>query len=512
VDRKKAFGVLLDSAPQSGQVLPLNSNNFAKMELRGRWERPESADLLGRSGCQVEARVVEIFSGKSPSLACDWQELETQADGRFSGALESIPVGGPYRLETRLQPRGNKTREWGWRGDQRTLLYAGDVFLIAGQSNAAGYGEGDGQDSPCHSVQTFTLGGTWRQALHPLADSTNSLWPGLVQDHNTGHSPWIAFGEEWVRKTGRPVGFIPMAVGGTSLDFWSEGGEGFSRMPEVVQAAGAFGKLKGILWAQGESDAKGDKAEDYELRWRKAMQGWHQELGQSELSIFAVQLGRYYSRNPGADDEAWSLIREAQRKCSQDEKYVDKRVDAYFDSQVDTTAYSEANREASRGVKTDTVTKADARVLLFPALDLEVSDAIHWSPGGNRKLGQRMAARAAEWLLQLPGPGPTPTLQKVQRVKPNLIRLTFRNIRDRLDALDPKAVCFTVWAGGNSVPLTGIRYDLKNSVDLMLEEVPEGPLTVSAGHGENPPLLPLDMGRRIPILAFHRVSVENVAT
>ncbi len=471
----RLFGILLEQAPASGQVLPLDRRGQASLRIAGRWRRPDSADLLGRSGCLAEARLVEEATGRPPSPACDWRPLEIAADGTFVGALGGIPSGGPYRLETRLQPRGNKTREWGWRGDRRHDLYAGDVFLIAGQSNAAGYGEGDGQDGAVEGVQAFSLNGEWRRACHPLIDTTDSLWPELVQDHNTGHSPWLAFGEAWRRRTGRPVGFVPMAVGGSSLAFWSPGGLGFLRMASVVEKAGVLGGLSGILWCQGETDAKGNLAEDYQARWTYAMTAWRNSLKQPELPLFAVQLGRYFSRNPGADDEAWSRVREAQRRCSD----------------------------------------AVERLYLTPGLDLELSDSIHWSPGANRKVGHRLGHWAAEILVDGRKDGGPPFLREALSVAPDRLRLRFGGVADRLDNADPKAACFTVWRGSEAWPVLGLRYGMDDSVELRLAPIPEttdpdaDTWTVSAGHGENPPPLPMDVARRLPILAFHRFPVRS---
>ena len=51
------------------------------------------------------------------------------------------------------------------------------------------------------------------------------------------------------------IGLIPCAVGGTRIDRWMESGDLWSNAVKRAKIALKSGKLKGILWHQGESDA-----------------------------------------------------------------------------------------------------------------------------------------------------------------------------------------------------------------------------------------------------------------
>ncbi len=55
----------------------------------------------------------------------NWQAVPTEENGTWKGALEHIPAGGLYRLETRLRTADNPAGEWSPRGDMRHFLGVG---------------------------------------------------------------------------------------------------------------------------------------------------------------------------------------------------------------------------------------------------------------------------------------------------------------------------------------------------------------------------------------------------
>jgi hypothetical protein len=124
----------------------------------------------------VFARLVQTGTGAPAAAHLDWQACETRADGTWSGELARIPAGGLYRLETQLRADrpaglgGPYCAEWAMRGDARDFLGVGDLWVIAGQSNAAGYGKAPVQDPPELGLHMFRASGEWALATHPLAD------------------------------------------------------------------------------------------------------------------------------------------------------------------------------------------------------------------------------------------------------------------------------------------------------------------------------------------------------
>ncbi|MEG1887738.1 MAG: sialate O-acetylesterase, partial [Oscillospiraceae bacterium] len=105
-----------------------------------------------------------------------------------------IPTGGLYRIETAVNHGGvSWSHEWATRGDIVHFVGVGDVYVIAGQSNASGYAKDSTYDPPQIGVHMLKCDGSWGIATHPLNETTNSVFSNHYEGSNTGHSPYIAF-------------------------------------------------------------------------------------------------------------------------------------------------------------------------------------------------------------------------------------------------------------------------------------------------------------------------------
>jgi sialate O-acetylesterase len=463
--------VAFTRAPQDWQLLSANAQGVTTMPLAGTWRRPASAGLLGRNGCQVEVRLCHVDTGLPVAAHLQWALADTRTDGTWDHILLDIPAGGPYRLETRLNPKGNKTREWAWRGDQRHWLAVGDAYVIAGQSNASGYGAPPYADAPEIGVHLFGQDSAWKLASHPLHDGTRSRYLPALQPYVPGHSPYLRFAKRLRAATGRPIALIPAALGGSFLSEWQAEGALYANMLAMVGDAGVT--PRGVLFAQGESDAKGDSSLDYGDRFAASIALWRHGLSRfgcpPDLPVIAAQLGRYYSKNPGEDDPAWSAVREAQRK-------VAMRMD---------------------------------KVGLLPTLDAPLCDSIHLSAAGNLMLGDRYADAALGLVYEKTGEWRAPNIRSARLTDVRRVELEFDNVADRIDTQDPAAKPFKAYDAAGEVGVDRIVYPMDHRIELNLARLPEGILRVSAGYGENPPPLPCDVERRLPILAFDGVEVRS---
>lgn len=157
------------------------------------------------------------------------------------GSVETLVRGGAWRLARIL------------RGDVelvRARVLAGEVFVVAGQSNSANWGE-ERLFSTDERVRAFD-GQGWCAADDPL--------PG-VQDDSRGGSPWPVAGAILARELGCGIGFASCGHGGTSIRAWQREGApacdgGSARLQDaLVDRIRALGGARGVLWHQGEADA-----------------------------------------------------------------------------------------------------------------------------------------------------------------------------------------------------------------------------------------------------------------
>jgi sialate O-acetylesterase len=208
--------------------------------------------------------------------------------------------------------------------------------------------EGVGQEAailpPDERVWVFSSAGNWEIAQDPIHKLWESFTPVHLDLCRAGYPPdqcpsdeqaqaeWkknragsaaglgVAFGQAMADGTGRPVGLIPAAHGGTSLEQWnpnkkSEGGHSlYGAMLERLEKAG--GKVRGILWYQGCSDATAEYAPSYLERMSAWVAAARADIGIADLPVLVVQIGNLVTTDTAAwfNQLAWDQVREALRR------------------------------------------------------------------------------------------------------------------------------------------------------------------------------------------------------
>jgi len=196
-------------------------------------------------------------------LTGDWAPVTFDRTAGTFQAEVAAAAGGFYRLEVRLLLQGKQVAQ-----TSVAHVGVGEVFVIAGQSNATNYGEVR-QQTKSGMVTAFS-GDDWRLANDPQ--------PG-VQD-NSGSGSFIpAFGDALYEKYRVPIGVACVGHGSTSVrqwlpkgermtvepamtrfvtavgpGVWESGGQLFDGMMRLVRQLGPQG-FRALLWHQGESDA-----------------------------------------------------------------------------------------------------------------------------------------------------------------------------------------------------------------------------------------------------------------
>lgn len=135
--------------------------------------------------------------------------------------------------------------------------YAYDIILVAGQSNAEGYGRGD---ETCKFIPHDPIYGyTEKKGIHLACDKK-------IRRLGFTASFCLYFGEEYVRagllNPKRKLMLLNTAVGGTGFSDcrWGMGEDLFERMLRMcnhVLALNPENRIKAFLWHQGETDVYG---------------------------------------------------------------------------------------------------------------------------------------------------------------------------------------------------------------------------------------------------------------
>ena len=162
------------------------------------------------------------------------------------------------------------------------------LFLLIGQSNMAGRGEVEAQDQePIPHVYTLNKELAWVPAIDPLHSDKPTAGVGLGR----------SFAKRLLKEDpAASIGLIPSAFGGTSLEEWAPDGKLFLDAVKRTRAALQAGKLRGILWHQGEADSgKEALARSYRERWIKTIEALRKELGADSIPIVVGELGEFYA-------------------------------------------------------------------------------------------------------------------------------------------------------------------------------------------------------------------------
>jgi hypothetical protein len=336
------YGVRITFGLQSWQVVQ-TYDGAASVRIGGSWRLEEGAKRADVASITPEYRLAREDDN---SLVYDWTQADAVTDKTWEATVK-LPRGGLYRLETCLDAVSAKTGEhWRFRGDIRTHLGAGDVFVMAGQSNSAGYSKGVAFDPPDMMVHVLRNSGSWDMAAHPLNDATDAPDCLNAPMGQTGTSPFIAFGRLYSRFTGAPVGLIACAQGGSSIsqwDAWRGGQLNLNMIRKIRRAGGA----KAVFWYQGCADALEEGVNDYAFSFKRMVEETRKALG-CDIPYYTFQLNRYDAPH---DFDAWNRIRRIQLELSHE-------LDGVY---------------------------------LLPTTGLELGDEIHNSSRANVALGEQLA-------------------------------------------------------------------------------------------------------------------------
>lgn len=179
------------------------------------------------------------------------------------------------------------------------------IFIMAGQSNMAGRGFVEPQDTLTYKrILTIDKSMKWIYAKEPLHFYEPSM---------TGLDCGMSFAKKLLDSIpeGISIAVIPCAVGGSSIEQWinNETFRGVTLLDnfkEKVGFAKDYGILKGIIWHQGESNAKSELIPKYSQRLDSLINAFRFLVKNDTLPIILGELGSY--SKPTEKQMRWDSI------------------------------------------------------------------------------------------------------------------------------------------------------------------------------------------------------------
>lgn len=235
------------------------------------------------SNAEADISIAGTYAG-TPTV------IEARFDGGEWSVIDASPAGGTY-LGTLTNQRGQGTLEVRFANDHTVTdsvmnVGVGDVFLVAGQSNASGRGDNNqAYRHPTLKASMYRQDGRWAE----LSDPTDS--------NDGAGSPWPLLATLHMADQGVPVAFVTTADGGTGLVApdanWTRNGTQYNGFISAVRNSGV-NDAKAILWHQGERDARNSVSQaDYQTALSHMLDDMQADLGGNfaDLRLVSAQIG-----------------------------------------------------------------------------------------------------------------------------------------------------------------------------------------------------------------------------
>ena len=161
-----------------------------------------------------------------------------------------------------------------------------DLYLLIGQSNMAGRGAVTDADTQTHPrIWMLNRENQWVPAKDPVHFDKSVAGVGLCS--------------EFARRVAAAypqtsIGLVPCAFGGSSIQEWQPNARHYKAAVARMKIAMKNGKLKAILWHQGESNSgNAEKIAAYPELFRNMISSLRKELGAESVPVLIGELGHY---------------------------------------------------------------------------------------------------------------------------------------------------------------------------------------------------------------------------
>ena len=295
------YGQINIDYPSSRAIFQRDKNNNATIHIAGNYTKATD---------RIEARLVALNGGTTTN----WAPIQSNQGGFYNGSIAA--TGGWYELQVR-----------GIKGDQEvgsakiTPVGIGEVFLIAGQSNAQGYLDSGAPGASDDRVSCIKYNSTGQSTLrdYPYPEFAHLDANSDIAPRGTSAWNWGKLGDLLAAKLGVPILFYNVGWYGSAVRNWRESINGtaysiyvaglpfeptgmpYGNIRSVIQRYTPITGLRGVLWLQGEGDNEVNTSTDsYYNDLKLVIETSRNESGKNLSWMVSLTS---YSNNLGVDNQ-----------------------------------------------------------------------------------------------------------------------------------------------------------------------------------------------------------------
>ena len=309
--------------PSSRSVFQRNNSNLSPVYIAGNYTA--FAD-------RVEARAIPRPMMPTQGTVVNWTTIQTNpTNGYYYGSLNIS--GGWYDIEVRCW---NGTTLLGTTSVQR--IGVGEVFVIAGQSNATGdgglaamgnYGPRANDDRVNVVNYAITYPTNYGSVVLPRAEFSRLDSTFNVSPFGTSAWCWGALGDTLTKRLNVPIAFFNAGWSGSGADAWSASANDSTATPTnflTYPRGMPYGNLRAtlnfyvaqfgvraVLWHQGETDNLNNTSQNnYGIYLKNIIQKSRVHSGKANLAWVVSKASRYKQPPTLPISRTWQPVIDAQ--------------------------------------------------------------------------------------------------------------------------------------------------------------------------------------------------------